>query len=146
MIKRTLAVSAATAAIILSTGALAADPFEHRPEVSAYVTLAFGGSEHPGDSLKYGLRLDHDSRLQARPINAIASVDFDRQGFKAAQVGGLPFVRSLRLQQYGGEYQETHWTATDWALLALGVVGLGAAVAAVIEADDVSDDPETTAE
>jgi opacity protein-like surface antigen len=140
MKKIALAAGLAVLGAAAATPAIAADPQDRTPEFRSYLQFQFGGATPALDSLHYGLRIDHDSRLADRPMPAIAQLDFGARGFSTASVNGLPFVRSLSLQQNDG-YEETRWTAIDWGLLAAGVAGLGFIVYEVSDSNDTSSDP-----
>ncbi|TJY59346.1 hypothetical protein E4T66_13180 [Sinimarinibacterium sp. CAU 1509] len=120
--------------------ATAADPLDRSPEFRSYVQFQFGGETPALDSLHYGLRVDHDARISDQPMPAIAQLDFGIRGFSMASVNGMPFARSVSLQQNDG-YEETRWTAIDWGLLAVGIAGLGYIVYEVSDSNDVSPDP-----
>lgn len=127
----------------MSPVAHAVSPYEDAPEYKAYVNFEFGGAaDLPAMPLRYGLRIDHDSRYLRTLGNTmppLAQLQFSDGRFESASVNGLPFARSLSLQQYGTE--ETRWTAIDWGLLAAGVVGLGFVVYEISDANDESPDP-----
>jgi len=140
MKKIALAAGLAVVSAAIAAPAMAADPQDRTPELRSYVQFQFGAAAPIRDSLHYGLRIDHDSRIQDRPHAAIAQLDFSANGFSTASVNGLPFARSVSLQQNDG-YEETRWTAIDWGLLAAGVVGLGYVVYEVSDSNDTSSDP-----
>lgn len=138
---RNLITALGTGAALLGAGlvANAAAPDERHPEARAYVHFKFGGAERKAESFFYGLRLDHDSRFLDRPSAPIMSVEFNEAGFSSANIHGMPFLDSYRLNQTGSA-----WTAANWGVLAAGVVGVGAVAVAVADSDDESPNPGGT--
>ncbi len=140
MKKFALAAGVAVLVATVTAPAVAADPLNRSPEFRSYLQFQFGGETPALDSLHYGLRIDHDSRISDQPLPAIAQMDFGVRGFTMASVNGMPFVRRLTLQQNDG-YEESRWTAIDWGLLAVGVAGLGYLAYTVSDSNDVTSDP-----
>ncbi len=136
---RNLITALGTGAALLGAGLMAdaATPDERRPEAHAYVNFKFGGAEQKAESFFYGLRIDHDSRFLDRPAAPMMAVEFSNAGFSSAQVHGMPFIDSYRLNQAGSV-----WTAANWGVLAAGVVGVGAVAVVVADIDDESPDPD----
>lgn len=124
--------------------AFAAAPRNESPEARAYLSLSYGQSKLPSQFF-YGLRLDHDSRSELARAGAapMADLAFDRQGFSAAKLNGLPFTRRVALSQdeevatEGGLFSS--FSGIDWTLVALGAAGIGLAIYEVADGDDTSD-------
>src|SRR5690349_13442438 len=141
------------AAAVALTVAGAVSPGEPAPESRAYVGFSFGGAQIVPRDFHYGLRLDHDSRFVDGRVPPLLQVDFTRLGFNDARINGMDLVRRApRLRQAeepapteapveppaepgvaedtaAGEVTQdgmfSDYTAADWALLAVGVLGVG---------------------
>lgn len=131
------------------------EQFRDQPEARAYFSYTFGGQASRGQPapLHYGLRLDHDSRLNAVGADgirvqmpALLQLDRDNRGETLASANGLPFAGiNLRVHQNdsgsggdsssggsgsstdssGGSTNAGGWTFFDWSLLAVGLGGAG---------------------
>jgi hypothetical protein len=123
------------------------EQFRDQPEARAYFSYNFGGeSKHSQAApLHYGLRLDHDSRLNAvggdgmrAQLPAVLQIDRNNRGETLASANGLPFAGiNLRMRQNdsgsgsspdsssGGTTNAGGWTFFDWTLLAVGLGGAG---------------------
>ena len=85
------------------------EQFRDQPEARAYFSYNFGGqsSRSLAAPLHYGLRLDHDSRLNAVgsdgikvQLPALLQFDHDNRGETLASANGLPFAGiNLRVHQ-----------------------------------------------
>jgi hypothetical protein len=126
------------------------EQFRDQPEARAYFSYSFGGEarrDQPAP-LHYGLRLDHDSRLNALggsgvrvQMPALLQLDHDNRGQTLASANGLPFAGlNLRMHEGdssgsdssssgsssgGGTAEAGGWTFFDWTLLAVGIGGAG---------------------
>lgn len=124
--------------------AVAADPSQRAPTAAAFVEFDFGGADAtPSDSsLRYGLQLDHDRRFADVPAAPMFRMAFTPAGFSSAALNGLPFAyRSTTVSQTG---EALEYTVFDYGLVALGAVGIGFAVAEIVDADDETPDPTPT--
>jgi len=130
------------------------EQFRDQPEARAYFSYTFGGqaSRNQPAPLHYGLRLDHDSRLNAVGADgiriqmpALLQLDRNNRGETLASANGLPFAGfNLRMRQNdsgsgsspdsssggssGSSSDSTNaggWTFFDWSLLAVGLGGAG---------------------
>ncbi|MEQ1437882.1 hypothetical protein AAG565_00835 [Fontimonas sp. SYSU GA230001] len=142
---RNILLALTTGTVVCGTSLLAAAaaPDSRQPEARAYLNFSFGGAAPASESFFYGLRIDRPLGLDEAPAErpALMAVEFDRAGFSAASINGMPFVRQLRLNQDEAAAGGTQWTAIDWGLLAAGVVGLGFVVAEVANSESESPDP-----
>ncbi len=114
------------------------EQFRDQPEARAYLSYNFGSHDRHSVAapLHYGLRLDHDSRLNAVgsegirvQLPALLQLDHDSRGETLASANGLPFAgRNLRLNQDDNGSSGSSgggWNFFDWTLLAVGVGGAG---------------------
>lgn len=135
--RKFLLAAAFGAATVVSSPALA-DARDSSPEAVAYLNFAFGGAQQQITGLRYGLRLDQDSRYRDAQTPSILNLGFNRAGFEAARVNGMPFAQRITgLNQNDGN--EISYTVVDWGVLLLGVAGAGFLIQEVAEGDD---DPE----
>ncbi len=118
--------------------------FRDQPQARAYLSYTFGGhsDRKAPAALHYGLRFDHDSRVNnglngaaISTLPALFQLDHDNRGETLFSANGVAFAgRNLRLNQgdssggsttTGGGDSGGGWTFFDWTLLAVGVGGAG---------------------
>lgn len=133
---RTIKIIAAAAGLAFAGLSGAADPLSSQPETRAFVQWQFGGQTHGVEALRYGLRVDHDSRYAPAELPSIFELAFGPKGFERAAVNGLPFAYAVRSKQNG---QEIEYSVIDLAVLAVGVAAVGFAIAEVADAEDDPD-------
>lgn len=119
-------ITAALCAASLFCAVQAASPDESLPEARAYLHFSFGGKSAVADSFHYGLKLDHDRRFVDSATPPLMQLDFTPQGFDRASLNGLPMVMRLALnQEEGSTAGDMVYSSADWAMVALGVIGVG---------------------
>ena len=135
---RKFLLAAAFGAATLASSPAMADVRDSSPEAVAYLNFAFGGSQQQISGLRYGLRLDQDSRYRDAQTPSILNFGFTSAGFDSAQVNGMPFAQRVTgLQQNDGN--TISYTIVDWGVLLLGVAGAGFLISEVADGED---DPE----
>lgn len=119
----------------------AADARDRAPVASAFLTLSFGGDKASAadQRLRYGMMIDHDRRFADAPPAPMFTLTMSPQGFDSAALNGLPFAYRMTQVNQAGEALE--YSVFDYGLVALGVVGLGFAVAEIADAEDETPDP-----
>jgi hypothetical protein len=144
------------------------EQFRDQPEARAYFSYTFGGqaSRSQPAPLHYGLRLDHDSRMNAVGADgikvqmpALLQFDHDNRGESLASANGVPFAGlNLRVRQDGmnayglhqndsGSSDSTNaggWTFFDWSLLAIGLGGAGYLIYDATKGKDSPDGKSTS--
>lgn len=96
-------------------------------EAMAYLRFGVHNSIKQAVDVQYGLGLDYRSPHETQQLRpAMAQLNFDRRGFVNAWLNGLPVAHTMRLnQEEGATAGDMVYTSVDWAMVALGVVGVG---------------------
>ena len=149
----------AIGAVILSTGTwvVASGPDQYSAEARAYVNYAFGAPATRAlkqANLHYGLRLDAVQvagysnfitplREDAQP-RSLLQFEGSSRGDAIAALNGVPFAAhftGLNQDDSGGGAPTTEggFTWFDWGLLAVGVGGVGYAIARAAKGSDSPD-------
>lgn len=144
-------IAASAVGVVWADATTNQEQFRDQPEARAYFSYTFGGQASRGQPapLHYGLRLDHDSRMNAVgsdgmrvQLPALLQLDRNNRGETLASANGLPFAGfNLRVHQNdsgsgsspdssssgssGGSTEAGGWTFFDWSLLAIGLGGAG---------------------
>jgi hypothetical protein len=144
-IAKGLITAASTLTIGLSLAWAVQPEFEVDLQPQVYVSMSFGGTKAAAKDRNffYGMRIDRDPLAQVRGLPPLAQLAFDRFGFQGAAMNGIPFAyRTVSHDQNDGGAAVI--TAIDWTLLAVGAIGIGYALAEVIDQDDSPDPAPAT--
>ena len=130
----------ASTALLLGTAttAMAAGVDTSLGEARLYWRTSFGERLSQPVDMQFGALLDYDRSYTRHelPLQPAAQVQFDRHGFVNASLNGLPFARRVTsLQQTDGSGDKVY-TVVDYSLLAIGAIGIGAGIAAVVDQKD----------
>lgn len=128
-------------ALLLGTAALASAGQGPMDSANAYLRLGVDSHFQRVPYVQYGFAVDYDHRLTPHAIaTPAATINFDGKGLTSATLNGMPFAHRVTLQE--GEGGETHFTAVDWTLVAVGATGLGLAATELFHGKS-SPDPKT---